>query len=74
MFRWLNVNYSSPLDSRCCIGEAFPNFTMEVGIVQEVITTLSINNLAAFLYAGTKPLAMIYDSRSFHTSWAAFYI
>jgi hypothetical protein len=29
---------------------------------------------AAILYASTKPLAMTYDSRSFHTSWAVFHI
>ncbi len=34
----------------------------------------SLITLAAILYASTKPLAMTYDSRSFHTSWAAIHI
>jgi hypothetical protein len=29
---------------------------------------------AAILYASKKPLAMTYDFRSFHTSWAVFHI
>jgi hypothetical protein len=34
-------------DSCCRIGKVFPNFTMEVVIVQEVITTLSLNYLGS---------------------------
>jgi hypothetical protein len=47
MFRFLNVNCWSPFDSRCRIGEVFSNFTMEAGIVQKVITTLSLDDLGS---------------------------